>query len=100
VLEISRPSQVRKLTCDSPASSHKLSINLALISTLRSEKELAVMGAKRAIKFLAAPRSRSAYKKFPGVCYLEVCALCKCTRKRGGPDDNHLALLFISARWD
>jgi len=55
LLEISRPSQVRKLTCDSPASSHKLPINLALISALRFEKELAVMGAKRSIKFLAAP---------------------------------------------
>ena len=69
LFEISRPSQVRKLTCDSPASSHKLSINLALISTLRSEKELAVMGAKRSVKFLAAPRSRSVCKKFVVACY-------------------------------
>jgi len=44
-------------------------INLALISTLRFEKELAVMGAKRSVKFLAAPRSRSVCKKFVVACY-------------------------------
>ena len=30
-------------------------INLALISALRFEKELAVMGAKRSVKFLVSP---------------------------------------------